>query len=129
MMHDLVNDAIANIKNHERVGKKICVVKPVSRLLLDILQIFQQEGYIGEIEIEEDGRGDNIKVELIHRINDCGVIKPRYPVKHDDFTRWEQRYLPARDFGFLIVSTSKGVMTHTQAEEEGIGGRLIAYIY
>ncbi|OYT25948.1 MAG: 50S ribosomal protein L6 [Candidatus Altiarchaeales archaeon ex4484_96] len=79
-MHDLLNDAIINIKNRERVGKKQCIVKPVSRLLIDILRIFQKEGYIGEFELEEDGRGNNIKIKLIHRINDCGVIKPRYPI-------------------------------------------------
>jgi len=129
MMHDLINDAIVNIKNHERIGKRECIVKPVSKLLIDILRIFQREGYIGEFELEEDGRGNNIKINLIHRINDCGVIKPRYPVKHNEFTKWEQRFLPARDFGVLIVSTSKGVMSHREAKEKGLGGRLLAYVY
>jgi len=129
MMHDLLNDAIINIKNRERVGKKQCIVKPVSRLLIDILRIFQKEGYIGEFELEEDGRGNNIKIKLIHRINDCGVIKPRYPIKKNEFARWEQRYLPARDFGILVVSTPQGVMSHMQAKEKGLGGRLIAYVY
>ena len=46
MMHDLINDAIVNIKNHERIGKKECKVKPVSNLLIDILKIFQKEGFL-----------------------------------------------------------------------------------
>ena len=129
MMHDLINDAISNIKNHERIGKDECVVRPVSKLLINILRIFQKEGYIGEFEVEEDGRGNNIKIKLLHRINDCGVIKPRYPVKSNEYAKWEQRFLPARDFGVLIVSTPKGVMSHKEAKKLGIGGRLLAYVY
>jgi len=129
MMHDLINDAVTNIRNHERVGKKKCVLKPVSGLLINILKIFQREGYVGEFELEEDGRGNNIKIKLIHRINNCGVIKPRYPIKKDEYIKWEQRYLPARDFGILVVSTPQGVMSHTEAKKNGLGGRLLAYVY
>ena len=59
----------------------------------------------------------------------CGVIKPRHSVKRSDFDKWESRYLPARDFGLLILSTNKGVMHHYEAKESKIGGRLLAYVY
>jgi small subunit ribosomal protein S8 len=39
------------------------------------------------------------------------------------------RYLPAKEFGILIMTTPKGVMTHKQAKEENIGGILLAYVY
>jgi small subunit ribosomal protein S8 len=129
MMHDLINDAVSNIKNHERIGKSECVVRPMSKLLIEILRIFQRGGYIGEFEVSDDGRGGNIRIKLVKQINDCGVIKPRYAVKHDEFLQWEQRFLPAREFGTLIVSTPKGVMSHSEAKEKGLGGRLLAYIY
>ncbi|HDI73185.1 MAG: 30S ribosomal protein S8 [Candidatus Altiarchaeales archaeon] len=129
MMHDLINDAIVNIKNHERIGKSQCIVRPTSKLLIDILKIFQKEGYIGEFELMEDKRGGQIKVKLVKKINDCGVIKPRFSVKHNEFPKWEKRYLPARDFGTLVVTTPKGVMSHKEAKKNGIGGRLLAYIY
>ncbi len=128
-MHDLINDAIVNIKNHERIGKSQCIVRPTSKLLIDILKIFQKEGYIGEFELMEDKRGGQIKVKLVKKINDCGVIKPRFSVKHNEFPKWEKRYLPARDFGTLVVTTPKGVMSHKEAKKNGIGGRLLAYIY
>jgi len=63
------------------------------------------------------------------RINDCGVIKPRFPVKKNEFEKWEKRYLPSPDVGLLVISTSKGVMTHREAKELGIGGVLLAYVY
>lgn len=129
MMHDLINDAVVSIKNNSRIGKSECVVKPTSRLLIDILQIFQREGYIGEFEVLEDNRGGQVNIQLIKKINDCGVIKPRFPVKCAEFARWEKRYLPARDFGVLVVTTPAGVMTHKEAKEQKTGGRLLAYVY
>ena len=129
MMHDLINDAVVNIKNHERVGKYECVVKPTSKLLINILRVFQKEGYIGEFELMDDNRGGKIRIELTKRINDCGVIKPRYSVNHKDFIMWEERFLPAKDFGILILTTPQGVMDHKEAKEKGLGGKLLAYVY
>ncbi|MCK4491840.1 MAG: 30S ribosomal protein S8 [Candidatus Altiarchaeales archaeon] len=129
MMHDIINDAISNIKNHERIGRSECIVKPSSKLLISILRVFQREGYIGEFEVADDGRGGNIRIALIQRINDCGVIKPRFSIKLDEIQKWEQKFLPARDFGILVMTTPKGVMTHTEAKEKGVGGKLLTYVY
>ncbi len=129
MMHDLINDAIVNIKNYERIGKSECTVRPKSKLLIEILKVFQKGGYIGEFEVSDDGRGGSIKIKLMKQINDCGIIKPRNAIKKDEFQQWEQQFLPARDFGTLIISTPKGVMTHKEAKEKDLGGRLLAYVY
>ena len=126
-------DPLANALNHltncERVGKKVVYVKPASKLIGRVLKVMQDYGYIGEFEFIEDGRAGIFKVELIGKINKCGAIKPRYAVKKHEFEKFEKRYLPARDFGLLIVSTSQGLMTHEEAKKKGIGGRLISYVY
>jgi small subunit ribosomal protein S8 len=57
------------------------------------------------------------------------VIQPRFFVKKDEYEKWEKRYLPARGFGIMIVSTSKGVMSQKEAESLKIGGRLLGYVY
>lgn len=129
MMHDLINDAIVNIKNHERIGRSQCIVKPTSKLLIDILKIFQREGYIGEFELMENKKGGQIKIKLVKKINDCGIIKPRFSVKYNELPKWEKRYLPAKDFGILMVTTPRGVMSHKEAKENKIGGKLLAYVY
>jgi small subunit ribosomal protein S8 len=129
MMQDLINDAVANIRNYSRIGKPECTVQPTSKLLIEMLKIFQKNGYIGEFEVAEDRRGGQVKIQLVKRINDCGIIKPRFPAKFSELDRWEKRYLPSRDFGIIIMSTPKGVMTHKEAKELKTGGRLIAYIY
>jgi len=124
-----MNDAIANIKNYSRIGKSECTIHPTSKLLIEVLKIFQQTGYLGEFEVVEDKKGGLVKIQLIKKINDCGIIKPRFPVKYTEMAKWEKRYLPARDFGVLIVSTPHGTMTHREAKEKKTGGRLIAYVY
>ena len=70
-----------------------------------------------------------IVVELSGRINDCGAVRPRFSVKRTEYERFEKRYLPARDFGILIVSTTEGVMSQKEAMERGLGGVLLAYVY
>ena len=62
-------------------------------------------------------------------INKCGVIKPRFSVKKNEYEKFEKRYLPAHGFGIIIVSTPKGLMMHDEAIEKGLGGKLIAYCY
>jgi small subunit ribosomal protein S8 len=89
----------------------------------------QSQGYVGQFEKEENGRGGSYKVELLGTINQCGVVKPRYSVRRTDFDRWEGRYLPAQDFGLLILTTNNGVMSHYDAKQNRIGGRLLAYVY
>jgi len=46
-----------------------------------------------------------------------------------DIENWEERYLPSRDIGVLIVSTPKGVVSHVDARSSKTGGRLLAYVY
>ena len=57
------------------------------------------------------------------------MIKPRYPVKREDLEKWESRYLPARDFGLLILTTTKGIISQNEAKEKGLGGKVLAFVY
>jgi small subunit ribosomal protein S8 len=43
--------------------------------------------------------------------------------------RYEARFLPAQDFGLLVLTTNQGVMSHQSARERKIGGKLLAYVY
>ena len=129
MKHDPLNDSITTIRHYESLGRNECTLHPKSKLLVSILQVFQEEGYISEFEVEDNSRGGCIKVHLNRNINGCGVIKPRFPIKQSEFIKWEKRFLPSRGFGVIIVSTPEGVMSHKLAKEKGIGGRLIAYVY
>ena len=128
LMDPLAN-ALTNIRNNERQVNSSCYINPASRLIGQVLSTMQKENYIGEFEYMDDGKAGRFFVELEGNINQCGVIKPRHSVKKDEFEKFEKRYLPAEDFGILIVTTPEGIMTHNEAKEKGIGGRLLAYMY
>lgn len=128
MQNDPLADALSDINNSERSGKLECTV-PASKLVGRVLEVMQDHGYIGGFEFIDNGRSGRFDVKLVGHVNDCGVIKPRQSVKQTDLEQWESRYLPAQDFGTLILTTTEGVISHFDAREQGIGGRLLAYVY
>ncbi len=91
--------------------------------------MLQKKRYIGEFEFIDDGVSGKLRVQFLGRINRCGALSPRYPIKARDYTKWESRYLPAVGVGMLIVSTPEGVLSHIGGEEKNIGGRLLGYVY
>ncbi len=128
MRHDLLADMFSIIKNAEAIGKAGCVT-PASNLIKHILLIMQQNGYIGEFEFIDNGKGGLFKIGLLGKMNNCGVIKPRFSVSRQDFISWEKRFLPASSLGILLVSTSQGVISHSDAKKKNIGGKLLGYVY
>jgi len=129
MLNDPLANTLSKIKNAENLGRSACLIKPISTVIKNVLKIMQLNHYIGEYKEIEDGRGNYIKINLLGKINKCGSIKPRYSVKQDEFEKFEKRYLLAKDFGILIVSTPSGIMTHAEAKQKKTGGRLLAYCY
>jgi len=117
------------LKNAADGGKPAVIIEPASKLLGAMFRIMQEAGYINGFEFIEDGRGGQFMVHLNGRINRCGAISPRYPVKISDLEYWETQFLPGKNFGILLLSTSKGVITHEQARREGVGGELLGYVY
>jgi small subunit ribosomal protein S8 len=128
MMDTLANGLTAVINNEMR-NKRECIISPASKLLGRVLRIMQLNGYIGEFEFVDDGRSGKFKVQLLGRINKCGAIRPRFSVKMDEFEEWAKKFLPSRDVGLLVISTSTGVLSHKEAREKQIGGKLLAFIY
>lgn len=129
VLNDVLAVAYSQILNCERLGKKICRVRPYSKVVLKTLAILQDNGYIGDFKEIPNNRGGVLEINLLSNINKCGVIKPRYAVAKDKYDKFEKRYLPSRNMGLMIVSTSKGIMMHTEAKKKGLGGRLLAYCY
>jgi small subunit ribosomal protein S8 len=129
MQNDPLNDAMSTIKNAATVGKGECTIRPSSKLIGRVLKVMQENGYINQFEFVDDGKAGVFKVRMEGKINNCGVIKPRFSVKKVDLETYEARYLPAQDFGVLILSTTEGVMSHVKAKELGVGGKLLAYVY
>ena len=128
-MNDPVTDALTKIRNAESASKKECTIKPASKFFGEILRVAKENSYIEDYAMEDEEGIITYKITLSGKLNTCKGIKPRHAVKRNNFEKYEKRYLPARDVGLIVVSTPSGVMTHFQAKEKGLGGRLVAFMY
>ena len=128
MRHDILSDVLVTIKNADLLGKTSAVV-PASKLIGNVLKLLTEKGYLNNYEFNDNGKGGEFIISLNGRINSCGAIKPRFSVKLKDMETHEARYLPAKDFGILILTTPYGVMNNDQAREASTGGKLLAYVY
>lgn len=126
---DPLADALSRVLNAERAGKSSVKIKPVSKVIKEVLRVMNENGYVGTYEFINDGRGGMINLNLVKAINKCGAIKPRFSFSVEEIEKFEKRYLPSKDFGIIIVSTNKGIMTHLEAKQKNLGGILLAYVY
>ena len=124
MAQDKVADALNMIMNARKVNKTAVSIFQYSKLLISILAIAKLRGYIEDYKITNG----ILTVELAN-IHGCKAIKPRFVVPSNKIEKYISRYLPAKNIGIIIISTSQGIMTHETALEKNIGGNLIAYFY
>ncbi len=124
MSQDIVADALNQIMNAKKASKSSVKIKRHSKFLISVLAIGKLKGYVKDYSTEEDG----LSIEF-GKLNMCRAVKPRYIVKTRDIDKYVRRYLPARNMGTIIISTSKGIMTHQTALDKNLGGSIIAYFY
>lgn len=128
-MNDPLSAALSSINNNEKISKLTVTVFPASMMIKEVLDVMNKNGYIGSFEEITDSKGNRLAINLLGKINKCGAIKPRFSVTLPEYEKFEKRFLPAKDFGILVISTNKGIMTHTEAKEKKLGGKLLAYCY
>jgi small subunit ribosomal protein S15Ae len=86
-------------------------------------------GYIGEFEIIDDHRSGKIVIQLLGRLNKCGVISPRYDMTIKELEPWLRNLLPSRQFGYVVITSSAGIMDHEEARRKHVGGKLLGFFY
>ncbi len=127
-MVDKVADAINTIKTNERIGRVECNV-PSNKLIKSILEVLKSNNYIEGFEEFSVRYEKFLKIKLSNKINGIGVIKPRFTVSQSNMTKYEEMYIPSKDFGILVISTTEGLLTNKEARAKNIGGSLIMYVY
>ncbi len=134
-MTDPIADMLTRIRNASKV-KKPEVYIPFSKLKLEIVKILKRQGYIQDFkELKPDetenkfggimvglkyNKGKKPAITSIKRVSKPGQ---RVYVSKDELPK------VLNNLGLAIVSTSKGVMTNTEAKQAGLGGELICEIY
>ena len=57
------------------------------------------------------------------------VFSPRFNIKLANIEKAVNNLLPSRQFGFIVLTTSSGIMTHVDARKRGVGGKVLGYFY
>jgi len=128
-MNNPLAAVLSKLLNAQLAGKTEFTTTANSKVIRAILDIIKTEGFIEGYDVVEDKKGNYLVVKLNGNLNKAGVVTPNFTVTKERFEMFEKRYLPAKDFGVLILTTSKGIMTHKDAKQQGLGGKLLAYAY
>ena len=116
-------------RSAEKRGKRQVIIRPSSRVIVKFLEVMQKNNYIGEFEIVDDHRSGKIVVNLLGRINKCGVISPRFDLKLLDIEKQIVNLLPSRQFGHIVLTTSTGIIDHEEARRKHTGGKVLGFFY
>ncbi|KAK1910292.1 40S ribosomal protein S22 [Pyrenophora teres f. teres] len=125
----VLNDALNAINNAEKAGKRQVLIRPSSKVIVKFLTVMQRHGYIGEFEEVDDHRNGKIVIQLNGRVNKTGVISPRYNVQLRDMEKWVVKLLPSRQFGYIVLTTSAGIMDHEEARRKHVAGKVLGFFY
>lgn len=128
-LNDPLAAVLSQLNNAIKVGKSVVVTKYNSKFIKQVLMIMKDQGYLGDVDELQTSKGNILSINLIGKMNSCGVIKPRFAFKNDQYEKFEQQHLPAKGFGILIVSTNQGLLPHNEAKEKHLGGKVISYCY
>ena len=121
--------ALRTIAGAERAGKRQVLLRPSSKVVVKFLRVMQKHGYINAFEVIDDARNGKIVIDLNGRLNKCGVISPRFDLKLKNFEKFVYQILPSRQFGYVILTTNKGIMDHVEARNNHIGGKVLGFFY
>jgi small subunit ribosomal protein S8 len=131
MLTDPISDMLARIRNANKALHETTTL-PASKLKVEIARLLKDEGYIRNFRIEPGDSFDTLVIELKYGRNRERVITDlRRVSKPGRRVYADKNHLPRvlGGLGTTIVSTSSGVVTGRRAEELGVGGEVICYIW
>lgn len=128
---DPIADMLTVIRNANMI-KQEKVDIPASKLKMEIIKIFKNEGFIKNFKLIEDNRKSYIRVYLKYTPNGECVIHNLKRVSKPGLRIYRRnREIPRifNGYGTSIISTSKGVLTDKKAREQNVGGEVLCFIW
>jgi small subunit ribosomal protein S8 len=128
-MTDPIADMLVRIRNAAAVGKPT-VKMPSSKIKVAIAKVLQDEGYIGGSRVTQDGAKAELEIVLKY-YEGKPVIEKLQRVSRSGLRQYRGKDAIPKVLGGLgvaIISTSKGIMTDTQARQQGVGGEVLCFV-
>jgi small subunit ribosomal protein S8 len=131
MLTDPIADMLTRIRNANKALQD-AVEMPTSRVKVDIARLLKEEGYIRDFHVNNGESFDTLVVELRFGRNRERIITDLKRVSKPGrriYARKDRLPRVLGGMGTAILSTSSGVITSRTAEERGIGGEVICFVW
>ena len=128
---DPIADMLTRVRNASR-ARHTEVVVPASRTKREIARILKEEGFIADVREERAGPAQLLRIELKYVDGKVPVVSGLKRISKPGLRVYAQKTDIPRvlgGLGIVIVSTSKGIMTGSQAKQAQLGGEILAYVW
>src|ERR687895_2230518 len=131
-MHtDPIADMLTRIRNANKAMHDSATM-PTSRMKEDIARLLKEEGYISDFRVEQGESFDMLVVELKFGKNRERILTDLKRVSKPGrrvYARKDRLPRVLGGLGTAILSTSSGLVPSKTAEERGIGGEVVCFIW
>ena len=132
MNTDPIADYLTRIRNAVAANHRVVEI-PASNLKKEITKILFDQGYILSYKFDDSTAQGSIKIALKYdKVTKEPVIKKIQRISKPGLRKYAgANELPRilNGLGIAIVSTSHGVMTGKQAQQDKVGGEVLCYVY
>jgi small subunit ribosomal protein S8 len=128
---DPIADMLTRIRNANKALHETASM-PSSRIRAEIARLLKEEGYIRDFRIEKGESFDTLVIELKFGKNRERVITDLKRVSKPGRRVYAQKDRLPRVLGGMgtaIMSTSKGIVTSRTAQELGVGGEVVCFVW
>lgn len=131
MLTDPISDLLIQIKNGY-MARKGNIVVPYSKMKNEIVCLLSKEGYLGKIQVQSVGKGKkNLAIALLYKDKQpklTDIVKVS-KIARRSYAKKNKIPKVLGGLGISVVSTSKGLMTDSEARKKGLGGEIICKVW